>query len=59
MLLDLIGNWPIERNASFLVGDKDTDLEAARAANIAGYLFPGGDLDAFVQGCLAKQAPAR
>jgi D-glycero-D-manno-heptose 1,7-bisphosphate phosphatase len=59
MLLDLIGNWPVDRSASFLVGDKDTDLEAARAANIVGYLFPGGDLDAFMQDCLAKHAPAR
>jgi D-glycero-D-manno-heptose 1,7-bisphosphate phosphatase len=58
MLLDLIGNWPVERSASFLIGDKDTDMEAARAANITGYLFPGGDLDAFVQGCLAKSTPA-
>jgi D-glycero-D-manno-heptose 1,7-bisphosphate phosphatase len=55
MLLDLIGNWPVERSTSFLVGDKDTDLEAARAANIVGYLFAGGDLDAFVQDCLVKQ----
>jgi D-glycero-D-manno-heptose 1,7-bisphosphate phosphatase len=59
MLLDLIGNWPVDRSASFLVGDKDTDIEAARAAYITGYLFGGGDLDAFVQGCLAKHAPAR
>ena len=54
MLLDLIGNWPVERSASFLIGDKETDLEAARAANIAGYLFPGGDLDVFVQGLLTR-----
>jgi D-glycero-D-manno-heptose 1,7-bisphosphate phosphatase len=54
MLLDLIGNWPVERSASFLIGDKETDLQAARAASIVGYLFPGGDLDVFVQGLLAK-----
>jgi D-glycero-D-manno-heptose 1,7-bisphosphate phosphatase len=58
MLLDLVGHWPVERGASFLVGDKDSDIAAARGANIRGYLFPGGDLDAFVQGCLAKHAPA-
>jgi D-glycero-D-manno-heptose 1,7-bisphosphate phosphatase len=58
MLLDLMGNWPVERSRSFLVGDKDSDLEAARAANIAGYLFPGGNLDVFVQGLLAGRKQA-
>ena len=56
MLLDLIGNWPVERAKSFLIGDKPDDMAAARAAGIMGYLFPGGDLDTFVADCLAKQA---
>jgi D-glycero-D-manno-heptose 1,7-bisphosphate phosphatase len=55
MLLDLIGNWPIDRGGSFLIGDKDIDMQAAAAVGIPGYLFPGGDLEAFVVSCLAEQ----
>ena len=58
MLLDLIGNWPIERADSFLIGDKDIDMQAAHAAGITGCLFPGGNLDTFVQKCLGSVARA-
>ena len=56
MLLDLIANWPVDRAASFLIGDKESDMLAARAAEVTGYLFPGGDLDQFVQTILAERA---
>jgi len=49
MLLDLFAHWPIEREGSFLIGDKTSDIKAAEAAGIEGCLFEGGDLTAFLQ----------
>ena len=54
MLLDLMARWPVERQGSFLIGDQETDLEAAAAAGLPAFRFAGGDLSAFVQSCIEQ-----
>lgn len=45
MLHSLLANWPVDRETSVLIGDKETDVEAARAAGIRGILFNGSDFE--------------
>src|SRR5262249_60407791 len=42
----------LDLQASLLIGDKGTDIEAAHRAGISGYLFPGGNLAQVVGGGL-------
>lgn len=54
MLLDLIDKWPVELSGSFLIGDKDSDLRAAKAVGIDGHLFESGNLAVFVDQVITK-----
>jgi D-glycero-D-manno-heptose 1,7-bisphosphate phosphatase len=50
MILRAIADWNIDPARALLIGDKESDMEAARRAGVAGALFRGGDLDTFVRG---------
>lgn len=52
MLLRAIDDLGLDAEASILIGDKPSDVEAARRAGVRGYLFEGGNLDAFVAAIL-------
>lgn len=54
MLLQAMAEWPVEPQGSFLIGDRETDVQAAQRAGIEGTLYRGGDLDALVAGILAR-----
>ncbi len=54
MLLQAMAEFPVDREKSFLIGDKETDLEAAKAAGITGFLFKGGNLHDYAEWALAS-----
>ena len=58
MILDLLQAWSLDPSRCALVGDQPTDLQAAERAGIAGHLYAGGDLSAFVTPILDRIAPA-
>jgi D-glycero-D-manno-heptose 1,7-bisphosphate phosphatase len=54
MINDLMEHWPVRREGSFVIGDRASDIEAAEAAALPGFLFSGDDLDAFVAEIMAQ-----
>jgi D-glycero-D-manno-heptose 1,7-bisphosphate phosphatase len=55
MLLDLMRVWPVIREASMMIGDKESDAAAGRAAGIASAIVPAGSLEHFVGQLLSRR----
>lgn len=59
MINALLARYPVKISDSFLIGDKQSDLDAAKAAGLTAYLFKGPDLEAFISPLLAHQSSGR
>lgn len=56
MLLRALNDAGVAPAQSLMIGDKQSDMMAAQAAGVPGYLFSGGDLGEFVAR-IVKRAP--
>ncbi len=56
MLLQAMDDWPVRREASFMIGDKDIDMAAAKSAGVRGILYRQQNLDALVADAIAAAA---
>ncbi|MCO5131001.1 MAG: HAD family hydrolase [Xanthobacteraceae bacterium] len=56
MLRALMATWPVRAQGSFVIGDKASDIAAAQAAGLPGFLFEGGDLADFIDRVLREMA---
>jgi D-glycero-D-manno-heptose 1,7-bisphosphate phosphatase len=54
MLLQAMREWPVARSASFMIGDKDIDVGAARRAGVKGIMIGKRRLDGLVRNLLAS-----
>jgi D-glycero-D-manno-heptose 1,7-bisphosphate phosphatase len=48
MILRALEEWSIDPARALVIGDRDTDVEAAEGAGLRGALYDGGDLAALV-----------
>ena len=56
MILDLMTSWPVVREKSLVVGNSDSDMEAARGAGLRGIRYDGGNLDELLAAHLPRKA---
>jgi D-glycero-D-manno-heptose 1,7-bisphosphate phosphatase len=54
MILKAIAQWPIDSARSVLIGDQQSDMEAARRAGVHGILFAGEDLSRIAPGAFER-----
>ena len=54
MIRRALEEWSLDNKHSFMIGDKPSDVEAAKAAGMAGYLFTGGNLYEFIKERIAE-----
>jgi D-glycero-D-manno-heptose 1,7-bisphosphate phosphatase len=55
MIIRALKDFEVAPGNALMIGDRDTDVTAAERAGVRGYLFPGGDLDAFVTSVLSTE----
>ena len=55
MILRALDEWHIDPAGCLVVGDKASDLEAARRAGVVGALFEGGNLDHFLEPLIPRE----
>lgn len=58
MIFDLMKHWPVDTARSVMIGDKDTDVAAARAAGIRGEKFASGRIDDFLAALIGPNPQA-
>jgi len=56
MILRALSELDIDKDRSFLIGDKESDIAAARGAGIPSFLFTAGNLNEFLDRCLVVVA---
>lgn len=54
MIFRALAEWPADAARCVLVGDHESDMEAAQRAGIGGLLFAGGDLRTLTEAALTK-----